>query len=99
MEQERILKGPGPSEKCDTGNSFFDNSLGYQWQQCAFVCTSAKDAWYPPLLLLTLCLHNILLFLLSQFYEHSTKTLAFIKVLQRSYCNIVFLIRQFKTFS
>ena len=44
--------------------------------------------YYPTVPVGTLFIHNILLFLLSQFYNHSTKMLAVSIVLQHSYCNI-----------
>ena len=62
---------------------------------------SVKDlfqvAWYPTLPVWTLSLCNILLFLLWHFYNHLFfLMLAISIVLHHSYCNIVFIIIQFK---
>ena len=63
----------------------------------AYVCTGVKDQLpgvrYPDL---TVSLYNMLLFLLSDFYNNSTKILAVNIDIQYSYCNIVFLIIKLK---
>ena len=76
--------------------------MGNQWQQCTFVCTCVRDllpgAYNPALTAWTFSQYNILLFLLSQFYNHCTKMLAVSILLLHSYCDIVFLIIQFKEY-
>ena len=75
---DKPLRGFTPLISCIT--FFFLTSLGCQWQQCTFVCTGVRDllpgARFPTLSIRTLSLYNILLFLVSDFYNRSTKMLA-----------------------
>ena len=74
---DKPLRGFAPLISLTT---FFENSLVCQWQQCTFVCTGVRDllpgARFPTLSIRTLSLYNILLFLVSDFYNRSTKMLA-----------------------
>ena len=91
MKTKGSIKGIRPPDKFD--NSYFNIPwVANDIDQCTFICTGVRDllpgARYPHLPVGALSLYNILLFLVSDFYNHFTKMVAVSTDIQHSYCDI-----------